>query len=145
MWPAMNQKPLEMIGRAALVVGSVLGTVLLLLALVFAWVFYKDAPEYASRRDFDPIVWQDSAEAFAEEPVRIDMIDDLLRHHSFEGMMRSEVLALLGAPEDTPYFHEYDLVYWLGPERSPFGVDSEWLIFRLDGAGIVTEALVATD
>lgn len=142
----MNRKPLETTGRAALVAGPTLGIVLLLLALVFAWVFYREtSEEYASRRDFDPVAWQDSAEAFAEEPVRIDMIDDLLRRHSFEGMTRSEVLALLGKPEDTPYVHEYDLVYWLGPERSPFGVDSEWLIFRLDGAGIVTGALVATD
>ena len=144
--PEMNRKLIGEIGLAAVVVGSSLGLCLLLLALFFAGFLFRDSPEdYVSRRNFDPVAWQDSTRVFSEETIRLQMIDDLLRRHSFEEMTRSGVVGLLGEPEDTPYFHEYDLVYWLGPERGPFGIDSEWLIFKLDSNGTVKELKTATD
>jgi hypothetical protein len=35
--------------------------------------------------------------------------------------------------------------YWLGPERSYFSVDSEWLVLRLDRAGRVVEYRIVRD
>jgi hypothetical protein len=55
------------------------------------------------------------------------------------------VVALLGEPRRTRYFRQYDLVYWLGPERGMISIDSEWLVLRLDKRGRVTEERLVTD
>jgi hypothetical protein len=73
------------------------------------------------------------------------MVDDLLQHHRLRGLDRSGVVALLGEPPHTGYFREYDLVYWLGPERGLMSIDSEWLVMKFDPAGRVTEARLVTD
>ncbi len=123
----------------------------LLCAVLFGFLFFRSpVEEYLHRRDFDSVAWQAEREErfegeFTEHTVRLNMLDDLLRRYSFEGMTRAEVLDLLGEPEHTGYFREYDLVYWLGPERGWFGVDSQWLTIRLDSTGVVTDARVTTD
>jgi len=73
------------------------------------------------------------------------MVDDLVRQNRLIGMQRSDVLRLLGEPTRTEYFREYNLVYWLGPERGLFSIDSEWLVMRIDSSGRVTEAKLVTD
>ena len=90
---------------------------------------------------FDSIAWKASD---GRDEVRIRMVDDLLRRYDLVGMTELEVQALLGPPRDTPYFSEYDFVYLLGPERSFFGVDSEWLCLNFS-SGIVTETRVLSD
>lgn len=72
-------------------------------------------------------------------------MDDLVRSHDFRNWSRAQVVALLGEPPRTDYFSSYDLVYWLGPERSAISIDSEWLVFRLDTSGRVVEYRVVTD
>jgi hypothetical protein len=52
---------------------------------------------------------------------------------------------LLGEPSDEGYFREWDFVYWLGPERSYMGIDSEWLVVRLGRDGRVTEYRIVRD
>ncbi|MBD2000571.1 hypothetical protein H6G00_28870 [Leptolyngbya sp. FACHB-541] len=61
------------------------------------------------------------------------------------GKSRPEVVALLGEPDKTNYFQDYDLVYWLGPERGLMRIDSEWLVLRLDAEGRVSEHQLVTD
>ena len=73
------------------------------------------------------------------------MVDNLLKKHDFSGWTRDSVIALLGQPPKTDYFTDYDLVYWLGPERSVIRMDSEWLVFRLDSAERVREYRLVTD
>ncbi|MBD1868846.1 hypothetical protein H6F95_16340 [Cyanobacteria bacterium FACHB-471] len=73
------------------------------------------------------------------------MVDNLLKQHTLAGMNRSEVVVLLGEPDMTDYFQDYDLVYWLGPERGLISIDSEWLVFRLDAQGRVSEHQLVTD
>jgi hypothetical protein len=76
--------------------------------------------------------------------VRLRMADSFLADERPIGKSRDQIVALLGEPNDTPYFSEYDMVYYLGPERGPMGIDSEWLVLKLkDGA--VTEAQLVTD
>jgi hypothetical protein len=96
-------------------------------------------------REFDPRIWSDTIQAYSPAAPRGCMVDDLLRRHSLLGATRSEVEELLGKPTTTSYFQEYDLVYYLGPERSFVGIDSEWLVLRLDGAGRVSERRILTD
>ena len=61
------------------------------------------------------------------------------------GRSRADIVALLGEPAKTDYFKDYDLVYWLGPERSPISMDSEWLVIRLDSLGRVSDVRLVTD
>lgn len=73
------------------------------------------------------------------------MVDDLLATGRLPGRPRAVVAALLGEPRPTSYFREYDLVYWLGPERGVISIDSEWLVLTLDAAGRVADARLVTD
>jgi hypothetical protein len=96
-------------------------------------------------REFRSSLWQDSAAVHGPRQLRGCMVDDLRRHHRLRGRTRAEVVALLGEPQPSGYFREFDLVYWLGPERSPLGIDSEWLVIRLDERGRVAEDRLVTD
>ncbi len=125
------------------VVGFAMGHaagVALVLGLLFGLPVVKD---YASRRPFEPEAWKrENSEAAAG--VRVTMVDDLLKSHRLVGMSRPQIEALLGVPPPTPYFSDYDLVYWLGPERGAFSIDSEWLVVRFS-KGVAVEAEVVTD
>lgn len=100
---------------------------------------------WATAGQFDPEAWQANRHRPLTGPPRIDMIDDLLERHELVGRPRATVVALLGEPEETDYFREYDMVYWLGPERGLISIDSEWLVLRLSGDGRVTERRVVSD
>ena len=73
------------------------------------------------------------------------MVDSLLRQHNFIGKSRGEVVALIGEPDNTSYFREYDMVYRLGMERGFISIDSEWLVLRLDTNQVVTEFRIVRD
>ena len=94
---------------------------------------------------FDSAKLQDKAAINLENPIRIRMIDDLLKKYSFQGMSREEVVNMLGEPDKTLHFKEWDMVYWLGPERSFISVDSEWFVLRLNEKKEVTEYRIVTD
>ena len=113
--------------------------------LVARAIAYEAGGEYLGGTSFDSSGWQDSARVFSQDPIRIRMVDDLLERHELDEMTRAEVVALLGEPDKTPYFREWDMVYWLGPERGLMGIDSEWLVLRLDEHHQVIEHRVVTD
>jgi hypothetical protein len=73
------------------------------------------------------------------------MADGLVRSGVLLGKTRGEIESMLGPAPKTDYFRDFDLVYWLGPERGFIGIDSEWLVIRLDGVGKASEVLIATD
>ena len=123
----------------------------ILLCAVLSWpfvrlggtIFFASAEEYANRCTFDAALWQDPSQV--DTGIRIRMVDDLLTRQQLQGMTRQQIVDLLGDPEDTPYFRDWDLVYWLGPERGLFSIDSEWLVIRLDPQGRVAEYRLVTD
>lgn len=99
--------------------------------------------------DFDPMpfdsaLWKATPSEYSLKSIRLRMADDLLTK-PVVGTTRQEIVAKLGEPDQTPYFREYSMVYHLGQERNPLGVDSEWLVIRLDDAGIATECLIVRD
>jgi hypothetical protein len=104
-----------------------------------AVVWMRQAPG----RAFDTSVWQD--EASIAKGARLAMADRLLANGLLIGMSRAEVVGQLGEPPPTAYFSDWDLVYWLGPERGYMGIDSEWLVLRLDSDGRVAEQRIVTD
>jgi hypothetical protein len=95
-------------------------------------------------RAFDPAAWQDKA--LIPQGIRLGMADRLLARGTLLGKTRAEVVAMLGKPPDTEYFREWNLVYWLGPERGGFfSIDSEWLVVRIGGDGRVAECRLVRD
>ena len=114
---------------------------------VFAQWAFPPGPEARceGHERFDAAAWRDTTQAFGPLAIRGCMVDDLLARHGLQGQSRPEVVALLGEPRPTTYFREYDLVYWLGPERGPMSIDSEWLVIRLDAQGRVREHRLVTD
>ena len=78
---------------------------------------------------FDTAQWSDEAQV--EAGVRRGMADGLVADEVLIGRTRAEVVAMLGEPPPTEYFRNWDLVYWLGPERGFISIDSEWLVVRL--------------
>ncbi|MBY0112617.1 MAG: hypothetical protein K2Y21_07335 [Phycisphaerales bacterium] len=100
-------------------------------------------PEYSV--SFRSEQWRATPATLARSSIRLRMVNDLLKNHSPLGLHRDNVVSLLGPPDDTPYFRNYDMVYLLGPERGFFSVDSEWLILKLTPDGRVSEAKLVTD
>jgi hypothetical protein len=120
------------------------GVVVLAIVGVYVWMLFGDSiRERWNRQRFDSAAWQSVQSR--TNTVRIRMVDDLMRRHNLRGMARDQVTAILGDPDKTEYFREWDLVYWLGPERRFISVDSEWLVFRIDGQKKVTDYRIVRD
>lgn len=74
------------------------------------------------------------------------MVDSLLKKLDLQGMTRAEIDALLGPKTQTPYFDDWDLVYYLGPGRYGDAIgDSEWLVIRFNSGGRAKEHAVVHD
>jgi hypothetical protein len=101
--------------------------------------------DYSHRQAFDSQLWKASLADESQDPIKLRMVDDLLRKHPLAGRSRSAVLDLLGKPPRTDKFSDWDLVYWLGPERGLFSIDSEWLVIRFGGSNQVIDAKVVSD
>lgn len=108
-------------------------------------VIYTKAPAPPEHMPFDAEIWNDEKRYSAPPYPRQLMVDDLLAKNYFDGKDREAVVSLLGDPPKTGYFRKYDLVYWLGPERSWVSIDSEWLVIKFDSTRHVQEATIATD
>jgi hypothetical protein len=88
--------------------------------------------------------WMDTTLALGRLAIRGCMVDDLLEKHPLRGMTRGDVVALIGEPDKPDVFTEYDLVYWLGPERGLIGTDSEYLVMKLDRSNRVESVELLT-
>ena len=94
-----------------------------LVALSVAWFGWRASNP---GRPFNAVAWCDPDQV--RRGVRLGMADRLVAQDTLRGKARSEVIKRLGKPSDEGYFREWDLVYWLGPERSYISIDSEWLV-----------------
>ncbi|MFO0994184.1 MAG: outer membrane protein assembly factor BamE [Hyphomicrobiales bacterium] len=115
----------------------------LLVAFMLFVAYMRIGPHlehYLSSVSFDGQVWKQAENT--NDPVRIFMVDDLLATHDLIGMSRSEIDALLGTPPKTPFFSDYQYVYWLGLERSYIKIDSEWLFIKFDQDRVVETKLL---
>ena len=136
---------MKLLRRAA----AVLLVLFLLYALAFAYFFFftPTAEDYAHRVAFDSAGWQRHAlDDDPEWPTRLRMVDDLVADRRLDGLTRSEVESLLGSADQTAKWKDWELVYYLGPERNGiFRIDSEWLVIRFDLAGRVSEYRIVSD
>ena len=70
---------------------------------------------------------------------------DCLGRRLLDGVTRDSVARLLGPRDATPYFAEWELVYWLGPERGLIRIHSEWLVAAFGADGRVSAARIVRD
>ena len=73
------------------------------------------------------------------------MADRLIARRELLGKTRGDVVELLGEPTPTGHFADWDMVYWLGPERGFISIDSEWLVLRLAEDGRVVDNRIVRD
>lgn len=112
--------------------------------ILFAYVlligfllFVPKLKSYVNQTAFESTQWK--LHLSGQDIVKQKMVDDLLSKHQLVGMTKANIDELLGTPPRTNYFQDYDYVYWLGPERSALGIDSEWLGIKFD-RGVVIKA-----
>lgn len=137
------------ITRARLIAGA-LTLVGLAVTVIVVRTMYLNATDHPLGEfhpmEFDAAVWRENEPEYSWESIRLRMVDDLLASDILIGLTHDEIVALLGSAPATEYFNDWDLVYYLGAERSYlFAIDSEWLLLRLDDSGRVSEAVTATD
>jgi len=133
-------------GWSGIVAGLVLGGFVFCLgALYLIGAFPTRGMRCFGRTTFSVAKWRAGAGDDGHVTARGCMVDDYLRRHPPVGRSREELVGELGVPPQTGYFREYDLVYWLGPERGLMALDSEWLVIRFDPSGRAVEGKLVTD
>ncbi|MBA4763651.1 hypothetical protein [Sphingomonas sp.] len=120
--------------------GCVVGVLVVFLASTITYGFMTG---YLPVRPFDSDRWKRVERV--DDQARIHMIEHLMWSGKLDGLSRSELVALLGAPLKAGYFRDRDYVYWLGNERSLFSIDSEWLVVDVDASGRVSHYEVVRD
>lgn len=94
---------------------------------------------------FERAAWLNGENASSTDAPRLRMADGLVASRVLLGKPRAELEALLGPPTKTNKFKNFDLVYWLGPERGFMSIDSEWLVIRFDSTNKAVQASIVGD
>lgn len=128
--------------RAFIAVGIVT-----LLVLSLAYAAYVHNPEVEGYRvPFDTARWRSRAlDQDPGWPTRLRMADDLISSRALDGLRHEDVERLLGPGDETDKWRDWDLVYYLGPERSGMRLDAEWLVIRFDQSGRVASYRLIAD
>jgi hypothetical protein len=104
------------------------------------------AEDYAHRMSFDSNAWRArSMHGDPAWPTRLRIVDDLMASRALQRIQRNQVESLLGPGDQTDKWRDWDLVYWLGPERGLFRIDSEWLVIRFDPGSRVPDVQLVRD
>ena len=117
-------------------------SIVLLVAVVIASIMLFGS----YRVPFDSQAWKLGHTVIGISDIeRFGMAEDLIDSGVLMGKPRAAVIDLLGTPPETPYFREYDLVYYLGSERSYISIDSEWLLIKFNEYDQATEVVIRSD
>ncbi len=92
-------------------------------------------------KEFSSSIWK------ADKESRIEMIDDLVSKKIIDDLPVWQTITLLGMPEEDCYFYQsgHDMLYYLGPERSYFSIDSEFLLIWLNDDNFVEKYEIVLD
>lgn len=110
--------------------------------LVGSLMFGPMMKSYFERKTFVSAEWKTHLDD--RNPIKLQMVHNMLSRHQLIGMSIKDVDELLGKPPKSSYFRDYDYVYWLGPERNFAGIDSEWLGIKFHD-GVVVEVKMLID
>jgi hypothetical protein len=119
-----------------------------ILPVVIAGVALFGRPAWEQRAHaqvFDAAAWRRGGGRDPMWPVRLCMVDDLLRNRDLRGLTREQAVALLGPPADDPPFAGEVLAWRLGPGRGLVRLDSEWLVLRAGPDGLIGAVEVRRD
>ncbi len=114
------------------------GFILLFALLVISAILVSWNWERLAYYRFDPGNWR-----AAKPEHRYYMARYLIENADIRKWNREEVVAKLGNPDisdETRFFF-----YNLGPERSMFQIDKNWLDFRFDASGRITTVCIRLD
>jgi len=100
------------------------GTFALIVALT---IFTPDAENYFNRIEFDREQWINWEETETTASLRWNMVHDLTTEHKLLGMTRSEVIELLGPPDDE-FEIKGSIYYYLG--MAGYGIDTGTLMIK---------------
>jgi hypothetical protein len=117
------------------------GAVALIIVVIgTAWFSYRRLwPDIChDERRFSIDAWARLGHAPMGAPDRACLVDDLLAQGVLRGRSRTQVDSLLGPAPQTLRTPEVERTYYLGPERGPFGIDSQLLVLMFDSAGRVS-------
>jgi hypothetical protein len=115
------------------------------------WLFGSEAvKDRWHRRPFDADLWrrQKFTKYDPDWPPRLSMADDLIGRRILIGMTEVQVIGFLGTPTDRmilPGTSTCEISYYLGPERGPFGIDSETLCIHVGTDGRVSRSWIHRD
>lgn len=115
------------------------------------WLFGSEAiKDRWHRRAFDAALWrrQELTKYDPQWPPRLCMVDDLIGRRVLRAKTEAQVIELLGPPTDRmvlPGTSACQLSYYLGPERGPFGIDSETLCIEVGTDGKVSRPWIHRD
>jgi len=122
-----------------------MAAVMFVLYVGIAFYIFSSHDNTVDAIDFDSQTWKNTPAESSFDSVRLRMVDSLLDLGILNGKSRSEIIELLGEPDDSRSFSDYDLVWYLGPERGFLSIDSEWLWVDLDENGVAVEVRLGHD
>jgi hypothetical protein len=126
--------------------GAFVAAGLLYVAVAVGWVVGAPAADdYRHRRRFDATAWKRDAGHDTKWPTRLTMANDLVESCVLDGKTKAQVLELLGPETVTDKWKDWELVYWLGPERGLFRIDSEWLVIQFSSDGRTSDVRIVRD
>ncbi len=144
VWAILRYRRKSTVWRALTIIAMTLLVITSPFLLLLGVLTAGEVAERRNRLAFDSGAWKASLSR-PSNPIRLRMVDDLLRRYQLRGMRQDELISLLGQPPKTDYFRDYQLVYWLGPERGFISIDSEWLAVRVGSDQRITEARIVRD
>lgn len=97
-------------------------------------IFTPDINNYFNRIEFDREQWINWEETETTASLRWNMVYDLTSKYELTGMTRSEVIELLGPPDDE-FEIKASMYYHLG--MSGHGIDTGTLIIKLKGDKVI--------
>jgi hypothetical protein len=125
---------------------------ILIEAVLLVWVFASCAPHNSGSQTsalrkvrFDRDEWIKCTPTSDGRTVRSQMADDLVRNHQLSSLNKEQIIELLGKPIVTKHADpQWDIMYWIGPERGVTPLDDEYLVFKFDSTGKVVDFCVTT-
>jgi hypothetical protein len=126
----------ELLGRRSAATRWIVGGVSILSTVATATYWYT-----GRSLPFDAARWHEPHET----GIRARMAERLISEHRLLGLTQGKVVDLLGSPNAADYCHPDEFGYWLGPERGPLPLDSEWLCLQTDGGGRVVATYLRRD